>query len=479
MKMRFFTAAALVAALSTFTLAQEEPPPGQHVLDRLEADVSLLFPQVGCGGDETGRVTPDKLKYEECSIDVEGCEAMTGYLAIPEKLPAGRKVALMFVFHGNGDGGKGRVNNVSKASSERDPVITIGVQYQTLEADGKTKFNNPLAASQAKIIEGCRWFLNKVKADHAVDPERVFVSGFSMGTGYASAWARHEWEHNKAEYPFRACFLYSSAGAVNRENCPPIPFICTVGENETAVLGTINVVASVRQFCNALAAWGKPVQYHEIPGMGHAVNGRCLQITRDVMNQLGGPGMLPYAAAEAGLPPVFEANDDPYITEVINLCHAERWSEALARIEAIEKDRSISSKERRPVRSFEKEIEKAAKKLVKETHEAIQAAIKADRMPDQAQVKRLQGILEAWPEASWIAKRGYDKTLAFIEGDFPPAVRERERKQLLLDAVALESEQGKRADAKALYEKLAARAEEDEGRSAWPRAAAYRRTWWV
>lgn len=475
---KFAILAVLLPLLSVVQYAQEEAPaPGETVVARAKADASRLLPQRGVGGDESGRTNPDKRTFSEIKIEVEGCEDMTGYMMLPDVLPEDRKVALMFTFHGNGDVGAGRVKNVSACSTARDPVITIGVQYQHLQENGKGKMNMPLAASGDKILEGCRWLLNKTMRDYPVDPERVFVSGFSMGTGYASGWARREWGSNPDAMPFRAVFLYSSGGSVTRETCPPIPFVCTVGSEETAVLGSINVVAAVRNFCNVVASWGVPVQYHEIPGMGHAVNGRCHQITRDVINELGGPGVL--RPAQAKEPSPFEPATDPYIQQVIELCNADRWADALGRILEIEGDKDISSKDKRPVKSFEKEIEKVAKKELKRVHDEITALVKAEKMPRASLLHRLRAIIDCWPDEAWIKGKGYGEVLAHIEGGFPPSVCEREREQWMREALALESTDGKRPQAKAMYEKLAARKSEDDDASEWPRAAAYRLAWWI
>ncbi|MBK8205450.1 MAG: hypothetical protein IPK87_01530 [Planctomycetes bacterium] len=479
---KFAAVAVMLPLLAVIQLAQETAPkPGAAVIARAERDVALLLPQRGVGGDAAGKVTPDKRVFSEIPIDVEGCEAMTGYMMLPEKLPSGRKVALMFTFHGNGDKGEGRVKNVSACSTERDPVITIGVQYQQLEPDGKGKMNSPILAKADKLVEGFRWLLRKTVKDYPVDPERVFVSGFSMGTGYASGWARREWAENPDAMPFRAVFLYSSGGSVTKETCPPIPFICTVGSEETAVLGSINVVAAVRQFCNVLSAWGKPVQYHEIPGMGHAVNGRCHQITRDVINELGGPGMLPYATENGAAVPEplpFEASEDPYVKEAAALCNADQWQAALTRIQAIDADKSIAGKEKRALKSFAKEIEKVAKKEVKRVDDLMAEAMKSEKMPEAWQIRRVRAICMAWASETWIVGKGYDERLALLEGDFAPARREREREQMMRDALRLESQPDSRSEAKKKYAELAARADEDEGKSTWPKAAKYRLQWW-
>ncbi|MCA8914813.1 MAG: hypothetical protein KDB90_05335 [Planctomycetes bacterium] len=480
--------AAAVLCLTSIAIAQDAPEakpaakPGQKVLDRAARDAARFIPQTGLGGDDTAKTEPNKTTFETVKIEVEGCEKMEGYICLPEGLDKAKQYALMFTFHGNGDVGAGRVKNVARITSERDPIITIGVQYQALTDDGKGKMGLPQLCSSGKIIEGSRWLLDKVKKDQPVDPDRVFVSGFSWGTSWASGWAAKEWRDDPENFPFRAVFLYSSGGAVTQETCPPCPWFCTVGSEETKVAGSVNVLAAVRHFCNVLASWGKPVLYHEIPGMNHAVNGRCHQITRDAINEMGGPGMLPYPSGDEGAraePLPFEASDDQYVQELIELCNSDDWRGALDRIDAIDDDKSIPGKEKRAVKHFDKDIEKIAKKEVKRVDDLVADAIKAEKMPAPWQVKRLRAIVDTWPEETWIKGKGYVEHLATLDGDFAPANREREREQQMRDALALESQKDKRGDAKKLYEDLARRKAEDGGASIWPKAAEYRLKWWV
>jgi len=483
-RLHWWLCAALLCVFTAYSTAQDAPEakPGQKTIDRAKRDAAKFLPQAGLGGDDTAKTTPDKHTFETVKIDVEGCEKMEGYISLPENLDKSKKYALMFTFHGNGDVGQNRVKNVARISSERDPVITIGVQYQQLTEEGKGKMGLPQLCSADKIIEGSRWLLDKVMKDRPVDPNRVFVSGFSWGTSWASGWARKEWTDDPEHFPFRAVFLYSSGGAVTKETCPPVPWICTVGSNETKVAGSVNVLAAVRHFCNVLASWGMPVLYHEIPGMGHSVNGRCHQITRDVINEFGGPGMLPYPDAgdsERAEPLPFEPSDDQYVKEVIELCNADEWQAALDRIEQIEDDKEIDRKAKREVKHFDKDIEKIAKKEIKRVDDLVQEAIKAEKMPAPYLIRRLRAISETWAKESWIEGKGYDETLSFLDTDFAPVKREQEREQMMKDALALEAQEGKRADAKARYNELAKRADEDEGKSVWPRAAEYRLKWWV
>ncbi|MBX3474294.1 MAG: hypothetical protein KF754_07920 [Planctomycetes bacterium] len=492
--MRALALALLVAAcLHSVVQSQQEPNPaprtpeqlreeGKDTLERFAKDRLLFEPQLGLGGDDDGKVDSTRNTLTECKIDVEGCEKLTGYVSVPQGLEKDRKVALMFTFHGNGDPGKGRVNNVSRVSTARDPVITIGLQYQELKEGGQGWFNGPTLAKGDKILEGARWLVDKAIAEHPVDPQRVFVSGFSWGTSWAGGLVSREWQQNPAGFRYRGLFLYSSGSNLGtRDTMPPVPVIATVGEDETAVMGSANVVAAVRQFCNVYRSYGACVQYHEIPKMGHQVNGRCLQITRDVINQLGGPGAQPCAKAAGPKPSAlpFAESTDAYVKEVTALCADDHWKEAIARVHAIEKDKAIARDAKKAIKDFDREIEKAAKSESARIEKLLADCIKNEVIPNPYEVSRIRAIAEAYEGAAWLKDRKFRDSLARLEGDFAPVVRERERAEQMRQAWKLESEPGKRAEAKSAYATLAARKTEDGGTSPWPVAAAYRLSWWV
>ncbi|CAG0952644.1 hypothetical protein PLCT2_00286 [Planctomycetaceae bacterium] len=303
--MKRLICAALLVSLAIHAHAQDSEKPaerGAAIRTRAQADAARLLPQRGLGSSETNDIKPNGTKFSECKIELEGCEKMKGFVSVPEDLEAGKNYALMFVFHGNGDRGEGRTRVLSRVTTKRDPVFVVGVQYQELTEDGKGKMGLPTLAKPEKIIEGCKWLLEKTIKDQPIDTSRVFVGGFSWGTAWTTSWCNKEWRDDADKFPFRTAFLYSSGGQGTKETIPPIPIISTVGENELESKGSFEVLPAVRHFSNVISAWGVPSQHHEIPGMGHDVNYRCLQITRDVINELGGPGALPYSAASKAAP---------------------------------------------------------------------------------------------------------------------------------------------------------------------------------
>jgi hypothetical protein len=472
--------AAVLALLALLPAGAEEP--GARVRERAAADGAKFFPQLGLGGGDANPIAMGPADFSEMKIEEPGCEKMTGYMSLPKNLDKAKKYALMFVFHGNGDRGKGRVGVLAQITTERDPVIVIGVQYQELQADGTGKMGLPTLAKPDVVINGCRWLLEKTMKEQPVDPGRVFVGGFSWGTAWSSGWAEDWWKENPETFPFRALFLYSSGGAGTKATIPPIPQFCTVGELETEKAGNFEVLPAVRHYTNVLANWGVPVLYHEIPKMGHDVNARCLQITRDAINDMGGPGSLAYPPAGGAAAPQPEPlpvvkNDDKFVKEILALLSADRWPEAVARIAEIEVDRKVPLADKKAVLALRTELQKFAQADLPRLDKLLAEAIKADAAPGPFQLRRQKALLEAYAKWPWAQKKQYAETVAKFTDDYPPVARERDREKAMRDAWALE-QSGKRDEAKPMYVALAAREAEDGGKSDWPRAAKYRLTWW-
>ncbi|MCC6572803.1 MAG: hypothetical protein IT462_03340 [Planctomycetes bacterium] len=460
---------------------QPETKPGRRTYDRAARDWTLLSPQTCLGGDPDAKMPgPGKTAtFSEFKVECEGANGIVAYKYVLNTLAPGKKYPLMFTFHGNGESGKGNVSNLGPLMMGADPCLVCGMQYQQLEADGKTKFNNPRNCDMDGTCAAARWVLEKMIKDYPIDTERVFVGGFSMGTLYSSYWTAYEWSKDPETFPFRGLILFSSPGVHDREKLPPIPVVCTVGSEEVAVLGTVNVVENVRSYCNLLNTWGIPNTYHEIPKMGHGVNARCICIARDLINQCGGPG-LQWKPAGVVLPdPLPFKSDDAGVRELIGFCAADDWVGARKRIAEIWENKKLKTKERQPAKDFEKEMDKFAKSEISRLEKEIDKAIKAKEFPKGWHVARLKALVEAYKDETWMKGKDPLAIVRKAESDeFPPCARENERRELWLDALDCEKTD-KRADARKLYEDLAKRKAEDNGASLWPKAAEYRLTWWT
>ncbi len=405
-----------------------------------------LPPQTACGGGEgSAPVGSPPGKFSEFPVSSDGADGMTAYLFTPDNVPAGKKVPLLFVVHGNGDGAKGRHQSLSLISSKEFPIYVVGIQYQK-----EVKFN-----AAAWPWEVCQkafdWLLAKTTKDCPIDPDHVYLQGFSMGCGYAGGWAYARWKQDHDTFPFRALFFNSSpAPARTKEDYPPIPLINMVGEKETAVLGTINLVKDVKTWCNQLALQGQQVEYHEVPNMEHAVNGQCCQIIRDTIQALWGPRDLPVTYEEGA------------IGDAMRLMRKGRLADGF---KALGEIKDLDPKAKKAWSAAKKKLEDWAAGDLKRLDGLIAEALVKRKLFEIEEFLKFRAIAAAFPDQG----RKHASAIKSIETKQADELKRRD------DYVAARTKETEdRAAAKELLQTLAA----VKG-SATAKAAAYRLSWWI
>jgi predicted esterase len=217
---------------------------------------------------------------ERLTVDVRhpGAEGIQYHLFVPKACQPGKTYPLLFALHGNGHAAATMRNQLEACSSDALPVFIVAPQYQK----GMT-FNDPRWEDSLLFDEVFPLILKEVQAKYPIAPSRRYLCGFSMGGMYSCQWA---YQQRKAgePFPFRALFLYSSCMPPGTsEEAPDVPYLMFVGEKETAVMGTVNVLAMTRDTFNPMFKMGKDVRYLEIQGMGHTIGPVCLETTRKVI----------------------------------------------------------------------------------------------------------------------------------------------------------------------------------------------------
>jgi len=445
----------------------------QAVLDQGKRDIALILPQLGLGGEETDALTPHKCSTREWKPADGATDPIAATWCIPEGLDKSKKYPLLITFHGDGGNGPQMAQVATRSSSSMDPVIVAGVSWQNAERSLR-------GGDTAGFVKQVRDMQAAIVAEYPVDPTRVFLQGFSAGCTVAEFVIEHEWKNNRDGFDIRAVF-YHSKGFDPRKEYPAIPMIQTVGEKEDNFAGQ-DQRGYIRRFCNAARKRGLPVTYHEIPGRGHEMAPRVLQIVRDHIQAFGGPGCDLYRTARGAQEPAELlpfATPDALCAEVVALCRAEDFKGAMERAAAIEADKAIAAKDKKELKKLPKEIEKYAKEALPKLAARLDKSMKANQLPADWVVKRMRSMIAAWPDATWVKNRDYASTLEKLETEYEPGKRERERADQFAQVLALESQPEKWAEAKALCETLAARAQEDGGKSPWPGAARYRLVWWT
>ncbi len=405
--------------------------------------------QTSCGGGESSPPTGNPPgAFSEFPVASEGAEGMTGYLFLPDAIPAGRRVPLLFVLHGNGDSGKGRHRNLSNVSSKDDPIIVVGIQYQK-----EVKFNAALWPGDV-TLRSFEWLLAKVVKEQPADPENVYVQGFSMGCGYAGGWAYKRWQDAPDTFPFRALFFNGSPSpARSKDAYPPVPIINMVGELETAVMGSANIVKSVKTWSNQLARLGAHVEYHEIPKMEHAVNAQCHQIIRDTILRLRGPRDLPAHST------------DPAIAAACRLLRRGQVADGYRGLTEIAQSKELDAKARKAGADVKKKLEDWAATEMKRVESTVAEALAKRKTFEMEDFLRLRTLAATFPDQG-------RKHASGIAAQEKRQADELKRRDEYLAARAQEKDDP--AAAKAALQLLAGM---KGGRGV--QAAAYRMSWWM
>lgn len=484
MRKTILAASALVLLLATAVYAQdEESTPGAKIIERSKADALLLLPQAGSGGSDKVPLEHDEQKQTEFAIDVEGCEKLKGHVSVPVGLDKSGKYGMVLALNGSGYEGVEDLQSAARLSSGRDPLIVVGLTYASIrEVEDGFSVIEPLVEND-KLMEALTWLVKKAIADNPVDPDRVFLYGDS---GAAADLALKLWEDNPDSFPFRACMYDGPMFGFKPEKAPPVPTVFLVTDWDLEIFAESDFKdADPAIIANKLMARGVPCEYHT-----YKVNffagppERPIQIHRAAINRLGGPGAEEYppeegrylgAQVDADKVP-FEEGSDPRINEIVLLAKNEQWKQAWKRGNAILDDKSIKNKDKRDVKSFMKDFEKYCKDELERLNKSIQSSIEHDFWPNTWHHERMKAMREAFKEESWFQKKDYATTLETLK-TYGPAKRDEARRVRMLEAVKLELD-GKRDEAKKIYNELVKQKTDDGGVSLWPHAAAYRLEWW-
>lgn len=212
-------------------------------------------------------------------VEEQGYEDMSYHVFTPAGLRRGQLCPVIFALHGNGQRAEQHIANIAKVSTGDHPVFVIAPQYQK-----EARFNAPVHPGAGAVFAG---LLAKLLAEAPVDPGRVILQGFSMGSNYSTAWIDSLTDRSDPGVTFPFCAIWLNGTAVPpRHEVPSVPFLLFVGEKETAVLGRINVRESVRTAYLSMFRSGLDVRYLEIPGMGHTVNAECHRLMQEHLTTL-------------------------------------------------------------------------------------------------------------------------------------------------------------------------------------------------
>ncbi|MBN2491360.1 MAG: alpha/beta hydrolase fold domain-containing protein [Planctomycetes bacterium] len=247
--------------------------------------VAVLLSALCAGAVAAQKRTPPRLKGGSevvLPVAVKGAEGMSFHLHLPSGwTPKSKaKYPVLLALHGNGQAPQGNFAKFRALSTKKTPLIVVAPHYQK-----EPQFNAEVWPREV-CLAVFDWLREQSVTEWHGDSTRFFVQGFSMGGSYASLYVAHAAGATKAGEPLgiRGAILNSGTAWSPQMSWPKnLPSLFIVGEKETAVRGSINVVASMRQAANGFLRQGGDVRFHLIQGMGHAVNAECVELARALL----------------------------------------------------------------------------------------------------------------------------------------------------------------------------------------------------
>lgn len=490
LRLRIALSLLAVLSLSFGVRAQEEgeeaqPAPGRAVRERAAADARLLLPQIGLGGSEKMPLNPElgEVKQIKVAFEGEGADKLKAWVALPQNVDKSRKHALVFAFMGAGDEDtKEDIKQAAAINQARDPVVVCALEYRfTRPVDERTAVIEYCAPEEVRQA-ACLKLLQTMLKEHNIDPQRVFLLEDWAGQE-ALDWSRQLWETDPDAFPFRAIIINGTVTA-KAEELPPVPYVFGIEEEMLKRLKGDQAAYNPRNLANALMARGSPCQFHAYKSALIGATPRWQMIMRDAVNRLGGPGAVVYPEQLTGANVVTEADavpfgesKDPHVSKVVELAKQERWSEAWKYMKDTLADKNLKPKDKKPLQDFQKEWDKYLTGELDRLNKSIEASIKANMWSHNLHRARLTAMVEAFKDEKWCKGKPYAANIEKLK-TYPPAEREKVRREKLTQAIDLEIT-GERDKAKALYTEVAKGLSEDGGHSESAKAAKYRLDWWT
>ena len=310
--------------------------------------------------------------FQKFDVTDPGYEGMYWTLFVPKGVQKNARYPLVFALHGNGAASDGHARSIAQVSTDELPVFVIAPQYQKGQ-----KFNNPTYDNpEVEFLK----ILHTVQEKHPIDPARLVLEGFSMGGNFTCGWAFSAQSSDPEFFPFRAAMLNSTATPPSGE-APKIPYLLTLGDKETNVMGLVNIVAQVRGTFQAMSKAKCDVRYFEVPAMGHAVDVNCIGAMRELLATLPGGDDTPWA--DPKLPASF--------APVKKACDASRFAEGLKALDEIRKPDSTAAA---PEKAKATELRAAIEARLKKTAAAWtkQAETVDDVLPYDALVAQAEAL---------------------------------------------------------------------------------------
>lgn len=233
--------------------------------------ITAMAMVVGAAEPKTPAPMPTSVAKTEAKVFKQGSEVYRYRYRAPKQVEAGKKYPLIVFFHGMGDRG---TDNWKQLRNGPDAILDY-VDRKGIEAFFLAGQVPPKERWENKV-PGCRErtaseqpnptmrltfaLIDKLIAEQAIDPARVYLIGISMG-GFG-VWDAVQ----RRPELFAAAMPMCGGGDVSRAaRTKDLPIWCFHGDSDrnVSVKYSRDMVAAIK------AAGGKVIKYREYPGMGH------------------------------------------------------------------------------------------------------------------------------------------------------------------------------------------------------------------
>ena len=240
----------------------------------LLAGILLLAVTLNTARSEPQMPGEEAMHYEARTVSLEVAETSEQFhyrFLRPAETEAGGRYPLVFFLHGAGERGSDNQTQLKYLPTwlaksplrQQYPCFVVAPQCQPDQRWSpfawSDKTSSPLTTNPTVDLAAAVAALNEVCASEAVDPQRIYLTGLSMG-GYGA------WEL-AARYPERFAAVVPICGGgdeLQAAKLVTVPIWCFHGADDSVV-----PVERSRSMIEAIRAAGGKPRYSELPGVGH------------------------------------------------------------------------------------------------------------------------------------------------------------------------------------------------------------------
>ena len=205
----------------------------------------------------SGRPGGAPASFEVRTFTAPGGASIRYSLFVPKDIPAGQKLPLVLCLHGAGGNTEAARVLAAAERQAKTPCVVLAPGCDTRTSRWVAMPFRP--TEQRSVLKELMGALDEVLRSHPVDPDRVYVTGQSMGGMGTWGLLANEAQRFAAAVPVCGAWQPDDAAKMAR-----VPVWAFHGDKDPTV-----PVDGSRRMIAALKAAGAAPRYTEFPGVGH------------------------------------------------------------------------------------------------------------------------------------------------------------------------------------------------------------------